>query len=309
MFEIKVKNVNDPPEITSTPVTSATEDKDYDYQVTAEDIDGDNLSYSLNKQPEGMSIVKETGKIEWIPSQEDVGSHDIEVLVQDGKGGSDSQTYTLEVENVNSKPEIVDKSVSSEEGTTEDEFKFMLTYRDEDNEAPSNVYVVINGEKKEMTKTSGEDFSDGVVYTTTEKLDAGTNQYYFSVEDSEGRTDSTSAQTVDVEQSETPWMAYLGTILLIALILMIILIVYFREYREVPEESEISETEEEKEEGEIEDEELFPGFGEEESEEPGVEEEPESEEEFDFGEEKESDEESGETEDEEELPGFEDEEL
>ena len=42
-------NTNDAPTITSTPVTAATEDAAYSYDVNATDPDGDTLTYSLTR--------------------------------------------------------------------------------------------------------------------------------------------------------------------------------------------------------------------------------------------------------------------
>ena len=56
-FSIQVANTNDAPTITSTPVTTATEDAAYSYDVHATDPDvGDTLTYSLTTAPTGMTI-------------------------------------------------------------------------------------------------------------------------------------------------------------------------------------------------------------------------------------------------------------
>ena len=60
--------VNHPPSITSTPETVAVINKVYQYQVTASDADGDQLSYHLVQAPAGMSIDLNTGLIAWTPS-------------------------------------------------------------------------------------------------------------------------------------------------------------------------------------------------------------------------------------------------
>lgn len=53
--------LNRNPQITSLPVTKATEGKAYSYQPTATDADGDTLSYSLTANPTGMTINAQTG--------------------------------------------------------------------------------------------------------------------------------------------------------------------------------------------------------------------------------------------------------
>ena len=68
-FTITVANTNDPPVVTSTPVTSATAKAAYSYDVDATDPDlGDTLAYSLTVAPAGMTINATTGLISWTPT-------------------------------------------------------------------------------------------------------------------------------------------------------------------------------------------------------------------------------------------------
>ncbi|MGR9053893.1 MAG: DUF7948 domain-containing protein, partial [Gammaproteobacteria bacterium] len=84
--------LNSPPEITSTPITITGQNLAYRYQVTAEDPDGDGLSYFLITGPAGMQIDIDTGLIEWMPDQ--AGEYAVEIEVRDGHGGLDSQIVT-----------------------------------------------------------------------------------------------------------------------------------------------------------------------------------------------------------------------
>ena len=88
---------NHPPEITSEAVVYATKGAPYTYDVAATDADGDVLTYSLVTFPENMTINAATGLIEWAPNGDQVGDHAVVVRVEDGKGGSDSQTFTITV--------------------------------------------------------------------------------------------------------------------------------------------------------------------------------------------------------------------
>ncbi|WP_185906572.1 choice-of-anchor A family protein [Teredinibacter haidensis] len=68
---------NKPPVIVSDPVTQATENLNYSYDVDAEDEDtviGDVLTYSLDKFPATAVINPETGLINWMPGAEYVAS-------------------------------------------------------------------------------------------------------------------------------------------------------------------------------------------------------------------------------------------
>src|SRR5665648_96168 len=89
-----VPPTNQTPTITSTPITTATIDEAYTYNVNATDPDGDTLTYSLTTHPTGMTINSATGVINWIPSVE--GDYDIIVEVSDGEK-STTQSFTTTV--------------------------------------------------------------------------------------------------------------------------------------------------------------------------------------------------------------------
>lgn len=77
---------NQLPDITSQPIESAVIDKTYNYAVKASDNDGDKLSYSFFMSPTGMTIDSQSGVIEWMPTRQQLGTHAIQLAVDDGKG-------------------------------------------------------------------------------------------------------------------------------------------------------------------------------------------------------------------------------
>ncbi|MFC0876743.1 right-handed parallel beta-helix repeat-containing protein [Saccharicrinis sp. FJH2] len=89
--------LNYAPEITSEPVMNSIVQHLYEYQVTATDNNGDELSYSLTAAPAFLGV-DASGLISGTPSSGDVGDHTVVVEVTDGNGGSDTQTFTLHVE-------------------------------------------------------------------------------------------------------------------------------------------------------------------------------------------------------------------
>ncbi len=90
---VTIQNSN--PEITSAPVTSATNDETYTYDVEATDPDGDSLSYSLISAPANMSINSDSGLISWTPPViEDCA---VSVKVSDGYGSSAEQSFTITI--------------------------------------------------------------------------------------------------------------------------------------------------------------------------------------------------------------------
>ena len=70
----------------------------YTYDVDASDVDQDDLTYSLVKAPDGMIIDELTGVITWNPGflLKDTTTS-VTVLVEDGKGGSDQQSFDIKV--------------------------------------------------------------------------------------------------------------------------------------------------------------------------------------------------------------------
>jgi len=89
---------NNPPAITSSPVTTATEGESYGYDVDATDPDaGDVLTFSLDVSPTGMSIDSGSGLIAWTPGAQQVGSNDVTVRVTDDRGLFDTQSFSIDV--------------------------------------------------------------------------------------------------------------------------------------------------------------------------------------------------------------------
>jgi RHS repeat-associated protein len=88
-------NPNHDPVIISTPVTGGQVGVTYFYDVDATDADGDLLSFELTSLPVGMSIDPDSGEISWDPLES--GSFPVEVQVSDGRGGTDSQVWAIEV--------------------------------------------------------------------------------------------------------------------------------------------------------------------------------------------------------------------
>jgi len=104
---------NRPPIILSDPIITASEEVEYLYDVEAYDANNDDLIYTLSAQPSGLVINNSTGQISWTPTNAQIGSNLVTILVSDGYGGSDSQSFNITVFNVNDLPEIVSEPVTS----------------------------------------------------------------------------------------------------------------------------------------------------------------------------------------------------
>ena len=69
----------------------------YVYDARAEDPDGDELVYSLESCPEGMTIDSRTGHIEWKIEQGQTGKHTVRIVATDPEGKTAVQEYTLTI--------------------------------------------------------------------------------------------------------------------------------------------------------------------------------------------------------------------
>jgi hypothetical protein len=97
---VEIEAVNDAPTFTSKPVTEATVNKEYVYDVDATDPDIiDTLVYSLIIEPIGMTIDSSTGLIKWTPTSEQAGANDVAVRVEDDSStpASSTQPFTIKV--------------------------------------------------------------------------------------------------------------------------------------------------------------------------------------------------------------------
>lgn len=87
---------NQPPVITSSAPTTATEGQLYSYQAAASDPNGDTLTWTLTTKPTGMTVGASTGLVQWTPSSSQVGNHSVTLQVSDG-AVSASQSWTISV--------------------------------------------------------------------------------------------------------------------------------------------------------------------------------------------------------------------
>lgn len=86
------------PQITSSPPTGATLGALYSYFVEASDPDiGDTLTFSLVSSPASMLIDPNTGVIIWTPTNNDLGSNLVRVVVRDAIGHQATQAYNINV--------------------------------------------------------------------------------------------------------------------------------------------------------------------------------------------------------------------
>ncbi|RLD72924.1 MAG: hypothetical protein DRI98_00675 [Bacteroidetes bacterium] len=97
-FPIYVEAVNNDPTFTSTPLTSVVEGELYVYTAAAEDVDGDDLIFNAPVLPNWLSFEVNTQVLHGTPGKGDAGDHNVTLMVSDGKGGTETQSFVLTVE-------------------------------------------------------------------------------------------------------------------------------------------------------------------------------------------------------------------
>ncbi|MDH0446777.1 putative Ig domain-containing protein [Shewanella sp. GD04112] len=130
-FTIVVANVNDAPTISSTALTSATQDTAYSYTLVATDSDvGDSLTLSAVTLPSWLSFNAATGVLSGTPTNANVGSHAVVLRATDGDGLTIDQSFTIVVANVNDAPTISSTALTS--ATQDAAYSYTLVATDSD---------------------------------------------------------------------------------------------------------------------------------------------------------------------------------
>jgi hypothetical protein len=100
-YDTFVLAVNSPPQFTSTPITTATQDVAYTYHITTADADaGDVLTITANVLPTWLSLVDNhdgTATLGGTPASANVGDHPVTLQVEDSGGAAATQSFTITV--------------------------------------------------------------------------------------------------------------------------------------------------------------------------------------------------------------------
>ena len=104
---------NDAPQFTTQPPAGGLAGKSYFYDANAFDPEGDTLRFELLSSPDGMTIDARSGIVDWKPNANQAGFHPIRLRVSDMRGGSTTQSATIDVGLVNRPPVISSSPVTS----------------------------------------------------------------------------------------------------------------------------------------------------------------------------------------------------
>ncbi|MFG0729740.1 retention module-containing protein, partial [Photobacterium damselae] len=114
---VNVTPVNDAP-VGENVTTETQEETAVTGQLTATDVDGDNLTFKSGSNPENGSVtINADGSWEYVPNPDFNGEDSFTVVVDDGNGGTDTITVTVNVTPVNDAPVGEDVSAETQEET------------------------------------------------------------------------------------------------------------------------------------------------------------------------------------------------
>ncbi len=133
--------VNDAPVLAAIGDKGISELVNLGFGVSASDIDGDTLAYSLVGAPDGTSIDAASGAFSWTPSEaQGPGSFPFDICASDG-ALSDCETITVTVTEVNSAP-VLDP-VGNKSVVTGELLTFSATSTDSDLPANTLTYSLV----------------------------------------------------------------------------------------------------------------------------------------------------------------------
>ncbi|MFB2760007.1 beta strand repeat-containing protein, partial [Shewanella xiamenensis] len=122
---------NGAPVISSTALTSATQDAAYSYTLVATDSDvGDSVTLSAITLPSWLSFNAATGVLSGTPTNANVGSHAVLLRATDVDGLTAEQSFSIVVANVNDAPTISSMALTS--ATQDAAYSYTLVATDSD---------------------------------------------------------------------------------------------------------------------------------------------------------------------------------
>jgi len=111
---ITIDSVNDAPTISGSPSSTVDEDTSFDFTPSANDVDGDDLAFSIVNKPNWANFDSTTGQLSGTPTNSFVGVYsDIQISVSDGTESTALSTFSITVINTNDAPVISGSPVTS----------------------------------------------------------------------------------------------------------------------------------------------------------------------------------------------------
>ncbi|MTI38319.1 putative Ig domain-containing protein, partial [Fulvivirga lutimaris] len=186
-FELLVNNENDPPVFDTEPIISVLEDSNYSYQILTSDPDiGDVLNIVIIDKPSWLIFVDNddnTALLSGVPTNNNVGVHNIKLRVTDVAGQTVQQNFELTVVNTNDLPMFTSEPALS---ATEDQpYEYLITAIDVD--AGSTISMVNENMPNWLEFVDNGD-GTGILSGTPENSNVGNNLIRILLSDGEGES-------------------------------------------------------------------------------------------------------------------------
>ncbi|MGR3278198.1 putative Ig domain-containing protein [Acaryochloris marina NIES-2412] len=183
---------NAAPEITSTPNLVTNIEREYQYNLTGTDPDGDLVQWRLVNGPEGVVVDPTSGSLRWQPTVDQLGAHTLIVELSDAYGLSTQQTFEVQVNGANTPPAFL--STPSTRAAQDQAYSYQVIAQDpEQDELTYSLGINPAG----MTI----DAQSGLIQWTPEASQLGMHEIEVQVRDSQG---AVSTQTYQLEVGEAP---------------------------------------------------------------------------------------------------------
>jgi hypothetical protein len=120
-------------------------------------------------------------------------------------------------------PELTRPSVTPRDGTPDDKFMFLVTYKDLENRAPEFIQLIIDDDRYELAPLNELDknYSDGKDYIVKLKIPEGTHLYYFEASNGNQTTSSLATPLVVKAENEFTHLDVAYSILFATFIILI----------------------------------------------------------------------------------------
>jgi len=193
---------NQSPSFTSTPVTAATQDVAYTYDVTATDPDaGDTLTITASTLPAWLTLTDNgdgTATLTGTPTNAEVGAHPVSLLVTDSGNSTDTQSFTITVANVNDAPSFTSTPVTT--ATQDVAYTYDVTATDPD--TGTTLTITASGLPAWLTLTDNGN-GTAKLSGTPASGDVGDSSITLTASDGAASTDQTFTLTVNGTSSSS----------------------------------------------------------------------------------------------------------
>ena len=174
---VRVTPVDDPLVLEEIGNKKANEGQLLSFIVDFEEVDGDEVTLSVDNLPQGAEFNTQTGEFTWVPSYQQRGNYELVFSAQTGEE-SDSQEITISVGDVNTPPEV--RTISTK---TDEDHSVIIDILANVSDPEGDSLSIVN--LTEGSKGEVEDNGDGTVtYSPAENWN-GEESFTYTVSDGE----------------------------------------------------------------------------------------------------------------------------